>query len=225
MKKIKTLICLACVTFSSLAMAQDEEESSYKSPMQKGNSIISVSFGYPNWGKFNLAQEFNYLNATNTSSSGFAPMGITAEHMLSKDISISFAGFVNSYGGKWQANKEIFNNGELTTENHQYEFSLIRYRFLVGLVYNISELEIDNFLFYCGAAVGANNFQFKESSTDNAWRLRNSNYFTWDSDNIELPISYRVNLGFRYFFKNNMVAHFDAGIGVPSINFGLGYKF
>lgn len=209
----------------NVTFAQDWEESSYVSPMQKGDASINVTVGYPNWGKYFLTREYNDFAVINGKTRGFAPIGLSAEFMISKDVSLTLSGFVNRYGGTWRSTKEYYFDGELVSETHDFDFDLTRYRILVGMTYNISDLEIDNFLFHIGAAVGANEIRFSENSSNPNWRLRDQNYFAIDNDDLELPIAFRVNFGFRYFFKNNMIFNFDTAIGGPSLSIGLGYKF
>ena len=211
--------------FFNSSLAQDFEESTYVSPLKKGDAVIGVSVGYPNWGKYFLNREFNDFDVVNGVTRGFAPLGISGEFMISKDISLTLSGFVNRYGGTWTSTKEMFINNQWVSETHDYDFDLTRFRFLVGMMYNISDFEIDNFLFHIGAAVGASEIRFKESSTNPNWRLRDQNYFAIENEDLELPIAFRVNVGFRYFFKNNMVFTFDAALGGPSLSLGLGYKF
>lgn len=209
----------------ALVHAQDETESNYVSPLKKGDNIFTLNVGYPNWGKYYLSQEFNAYNVSNGVQSGFAPLGLTFEHLISKDISLTFTGYVNAHGGKWRATKELFDGVNYSMETHDYEYNLTRLRFLVGMTYYVSELEVDNFLMHVSASVGANNIRFSESSSDSNWRLRNENYFAFESDNLEIPIAYRVAMGFKYFIGQNMNLGFEAAIGGPTVSFNIGYKF
>jgi hypothetical protein len=221
---IFTLSVLSLLSLQTV-LAQDWDESTYVSPLKKGDALLTVNVGYPNWGKYLLTREFNDFDVTNGVTRGFAPLGISGEFMISKDVSLTLSGFVNRYGGTWRSTKEVYVLDQFVNETHDYEFDLTRYRVLVGMQYNISDLEIDNFLFHVGAAVGANEIRFSESSSNPNWRLRDQNYFAIENEDMELPIAFRLNVGFRYFFKNNLVFNFDAALGGPSLSLGLGYKF
>jgi hypothetical protein len=209
-----------CIALAVLALAMtraraQEEEPDFVPFLKMSDFVLSASYGYPNWGKFNMEEFFSNSNYINTRTGGLAPITITGTYFYSDRISFSLMALYNRWGGGWE--DKFF--------GFKYDFNVNRLRILFGAEYHFFDFEIKKVDWYAGLAIGGNSISINYESTDLGWSPRVNNYFMQEIDNIEYPLTARAYAGMRYFFNNNFGGLIELSYGGASMNFGLSYKF
>jgi hypothetical protein len=148
----------------------------------------------------------NNTSIVDGNTTGFAPLGVSGEIMLSPTFGLSIDGIANSWGVEWR---------ELgLTDTISRSFSLNRYRILIGLNYHMDDLQNNKLNVYGGFALGPN-----------IVRLQNSFSEELIFNNInEFPLAFRARAGLRYFFTDNIAGNMELGLGGPALRFGLTYR-
>lgn len=196
----------------------DEKEDKHDPFVKGGDFIVSLGYGYPNWGAFNISDRVNLSLFSNVKTNGIAPIMLSGYYMYNNQLSFSLIGMFNTWGGSWEQN--LFSG-----ENLNYDFNVQRIRLLFGLQYHFFDLDIKKVDIYGGAALGGNSIRVNYSSNDPQWTPRNDNYFIANNDNLDFPLTLRINAGIRYFFDEHWGANMELSYGGASLNFGLSYKF
>lgn len=213
MKRICIAFALFGLAFSGVKAQEEDKE--FVPFLKMSDFVISGSYGYPNWGKFNMEEFFNTGNYINKRTTGIAPITISGTYFYSNRISFSLMAMYNVWGGSWQ--DEFF--------GFTYNYNINRIRILFGAEYHFFDYEINKVDWYAGAAIGGNTITVNYESTDLGWSPRDNNYFMQAADNLDFPLTARVYAGMRYFFNNNWGAHIELSYGGASMSFGLNYKF
>ena len=211
------LVFLGCMTFNwGWSQQSLFEEEPKIVPFLKGSDFLfSATYGYPNWGKFNMESYFENQNSQNTSAGGIAPLTLTASYFYDNQISFSLIGMYNNWGGSWQS----------FLINDTYSFNVQRFRVLFGIEYHFFDFDIDKVDLYAGAAIGGNSVRVTYETSDSTWSPRMNNYFMQNNDNLNFPLTARFNAGMRYFFTDHLGANIELSYGGASLSFGMSYKF
>lgn len=219
------------LVFSSLIFTQNKtvfsqtQNESIKKSVNKDDLIIDAYIGYPNWGSYST--EVNYLleNATELETGGFTGAGLGMSIFLSNQISFTFEGYYNTWNGSYRQLGQGFDeNFNPITVNHNYEFDIQRFRFLLGLNYHFDQLNVEKLDLYMGFAIGTNKIWDNKESTDSNYNLRDFGYYLDEDILLDTPISARLRLGGRYFLSNNVALKFEAGLGGATMSAGLSVK-
>jgi hypothetical protein len=231
---IKALIFSLCLFFiSSIAVAQSEEQVVEK--LKKEDLLIDVFVGYPNWGVYNIETYFSSVpSSTVNSTSGIVPLGLRAEYFLSNEISFTLDASYTQWAAEWSYSSVVFDSlGQGTQEEFDNSFEGSRFAFQLGANYHIPDLDGDNLDLYMGFAIGTNNISTtlaQEQVDLNDATVRDQDYFLnsgfiLNSASLaRTPISARLRIGGRYFFKPNVALNAELGTGIRTLSVGLTFK-
>lgn len=189
--------------------------------VNKGDFIIDAFYGYPyvlgNAIKEAFKPSNNAVNNTNVISiTNLNHIGAKFEYMVTEDIGLgleyTFAGvYMNYY------NENTTTNGLIV--KGFYDASLTKQRIL-GRV-NFHYATTAHFDPYACIGAGYKNSVLK---TNNPFDNELVDTFNAGILNA-FPVSFRLGLGLRYFFNDNIGLNIEAGIGGPSVQGGLTVKF
>ena len=189
--------------------------------INQGDFIIDAFYGYPyvlgNAIKEAFKPSNNAVNNTNVISiTNLNHIGAKFEYMVTEDIGLgleyTFASvYMNYY------NENTTTNGLIV--KGFYDASLTKQRIL-GRV-NFHYATTAHFDPY--ASIGAG---YKKSvlKTNNPFGIELVDTFNAGILNA-FPVSFRLGVGLRYFFNNNIGLNIEAGIGGPLVQGGLTVKF
>jgi opacity protein-like surface antigen len=189
--------------------------------INQGDFIIDAFYGYPyvlgNAIKEAFKPSNNAVNNTNVISiTNLNHIGAKFEYMVTEDIGLgleyTFAGvYMNYY------NENTTTNGLIV--KGFYDASLTKQRIL-GRV-NFHYATTAHFDPY--ASIGAG---YKKSVLKTNNPFDNELVDTFNAGILNaFPVSFRLGVGLRYFFNNNIGLNIEAGIGGPSVQGGLTVKF
>lgn len=189
--------------------------------LQEGNFVIDPYFGFPNFGK-NLARTI--AEETDDSKiSGLGPWGLRMEYMIGDEFGITVDGIHNSFGVKAYDTPDYISdqNGNQVENNQEYEYKVTMNRWRIQLGFNYHfDLSNEKLDAYAGAA-GGTNMRFWSATTTEP----NYNYEDDVSGQGTLfPASFRIRLGARYYFTDNIGANLELGLGGPLLSGGLSIK-
>ncbi len=209
MKKLFTLALLSLSTFQNIAHAQfwEDEEPKKPSLLQKGDLMFTGFVSYPNFGRFTARVALANADFYSASTSGFAPLGVQGEFMLTNTFGISLDLFANQWGATWRETSD--------PSSFTYSVSTFRFRGLIGLNYHLEDLDNEKLNVYGGAALGYNYRQFS-FKTDDMSSIGNF----WETS-IDFPLAFRARAGLRYFVSDNLGLNIELGTGGPIMRFGL----
>lgn len=229
--KIKVTMLLSVLFVASFSNAQTEEESSWNR-LQKGDVLVDAYAGYPNWGVYNLTSYINGLGTSEmNSNSGIVPLGIKGEFFLSDEISFTLDASYTQWSGSWDATITEYDSlQQPTTTDIENSYNASRFSFQIGANYHIPDIESDNLDVYMGVGIGTNNISESLEREQPDFNAKEQNYFLSNgffltsSTLATTPLSFRLRVGGRYFFTNNVALNVEAGTGIRTILFGLTYR-
>ncbi len=209
MKRILMILGLACA-FSS---------SSFSQAVQTGTSIFDVTYGWPNLWTNVFKAAVTTSNSTGIKTGTMGPIAIKYEYMIADKIGIGgIFNYANS-SVKYNEDQQVYNSttGLYETKNYKYEFSVPRFRAMAKFNFHFGNS--DKFDGYAGVGVGYGGYSFKYETND---PLYTSDKFTMSI----APIAFRLALGGRYFFTDNIGALMEFGLGGGGLlEFGATAKF
>jgi hypothetical protein len=208
------LFLFGCIIYNPQIFAQ-EQELENEQVLKSSDFVLAASYGYPNWGSFNMNLNFSEFNYAEISTRGIAPITIAATYFYNDRISFSLIGMYNFWGGAWKDNFTSLN----------YDFNVSRLRILFGMEYHFFELDIKNVDLYAGMALGGNSITVNYESNDLNWTPRDNDYFMQSNDNLNFPLTGRAYAGMRYFFNENWGGNMELSYGGATMSFGVNYKF
>jgi hypothetical protein len=215
MKKIFTILGAAIFSVSTL---------NAQVPVEQGNFIIDVYAGIPNW-----ANSILYNNVdTDASQSdvrnyklngGLLSYGGRFEYMVADnfgvgvDVNYEVSGFNYDYTG------QVYNDVTMQYENRNYnvDYKAKKLRAMARLNYHFVQNErLDA---YAGFAGGYKNVNRSFTTNDPD--------YTGDTFSGALvPVAFRIAVGTRIYFTNNIGAMIELGAGGGALlQFGLSAKF
>ena len=189
--------------------------------INQGDFIIDAFYGYPyvlgNAIKEAFKPSNNAVNNTNVISiTNLNHIGAKFEYMVTEDIGLGLeytfaAVYMNYYNSNTNTNGQIVNG--------YYDASLTKQRIL-GRV-NFHYATTAHFDPY--GSIGAG---YKKSVLKTNNPFDNELVDTFNAGILNaFPVSFRLGVGLRYFFNNNIGLNIEAGIGGPSVQGGLTVKF
>jgi opacity protein-like surface antigen len=189
---------------SCTAFAQDD-------CVSEGKMVIDAYYGYP----YVVGAALKSASTgTDVSVSNTNHIGAKFEYMVSDKIGL---GVDYTYARVTIKEKDIQStaaNGQTVTYYGVYSASLTKQRILVRMnVHFATSPKIDP---YVAFGVGYKMTTYKDnypSTYDNGYNL-----------NL-LPVAYRIGIGMRFFFVENVGINIEAGLGGPAMQGGVSFKF
>lgn len=196
--------------------------------LKKGDIVIDAYAGYPNWGQFFTESHIKNNDVfEGQTKGGIVPLGLKSLFMIDDIFSFTLDINYTSWGGDW-ASKDSFqvyneNDGSYQNIMANYDFSVQRLRFQVGINYHMDDMEIEELDLYGGLAIGTNTIFVQEETNDPYFDFRTQSYFL-DDPLLLTPISVRARIGARYFIRDNFALNLELGLGGPTIAAGLSFR-
>ena len=210
----KLLLLLSLVTAGLLASAQIPQilnEIKPKKPfegipaLQKGNSIVSVGYGFPN----NMATYLSLaglgnLLSTSSTSLGFGPLFASYEYMLNANtglgLSVSYANATKEYKG-------LIGVGDVTGKISGFSIlgSYIRHLYIT-----------DKWDPYLKGSVGLNIWEGSYKTPDDK---------EFQSFTAPTPIGYQAMIGTRYFVNKNIAPYAEISYSILKFTGNVGIAF
>ena len=182
--------------------------------VEKGNVIIDGFYGFPN-GTVTLLKAFAPADVENTIS-GVGPFGGRVEFMLSEKVGL---GVNLTYSNTKIEYSETFfeNDGNGGTIERTYDYKVSRPK-IVGLArFNFHFFTDENVDAFFGVGAGYRTTTWKYETNDPSGFDEELKGFN--------PIGFRLAVGSRYFFTDNIGANFEIGLGGPLLSLGASVKF
>ena len=177
--------------------------------VEQGKSLVDVYYGFPNL--YTSVLKTAYANGSqdiNVAIQGLGPIGMRYEYMMSDTIGIGGEFNYASSSVSWDA-------PDVNNVMQHYEASSPRTR-IMGR-FNVHFGGNDHFDGYFGVGAGYKNTQYKFTSSDPTYNA---------SAKSLIPIAFRLAVGGRYYFTDNIGAGLELGLGGGGIiNAGLAFKF
>lgn len=213
MKKIFTLIGAAILSTSSL---------NAQIPVEEGNMIIDVYAGIPNWANSMI---YNQYDGNNTSVSnykvngGMLSYGGRFEYMLADNMGIGADVNYEVSGFNYDYISSIYNETTFLYEDRNYnlDYRAKKLRAMVRLNYHF--VQNDRVDAYAGFGGGYKNVNRTYETSD-------PNYDDSDLMGALIPVAFRLAIGTRIYFTDNIGAMIELGAGGGALlQFGLSAKF
>lgn len=203
---MKKIILTIAVLITSLTSFNSNAQA-----VKKGDVLVDTYYGVVNL--FNLAFKGTLGSvASNASSSSIDHLGVRGEYMLIDKFGIGLDIDFNKVGVSYST---------VTTENSNtvvYTYNIGSQNIRSSASFNFHFADSDKLDAYLGLGAGYNYRSYTASSTDAGYSYTASGAIT--------PIAFKLALGMRYFFTDNLGANFAMGIGQGGlVNGGLSFKF
>lgn len=205
--------------FIALAMiAVGFNQTSFAQAVEEENIIIEGYYGFPNL--YTATFKAAYANSgteLDLTAGGAGPFGFRAEYMVTDKIGLGLdLGFSNSSIG---FNEEVLVQNSTTGLDelvlYSYDFSTKKIGALVCFNYHF--LDNDEFDLFSTVGLGYSNRTFDFTSTDPSFEPMSVSRL--------VPVGFKVGLGMRYFFTDNIGANLQLGLGHGGlVNAGLSFK-
>lgn len=204
MKKLFFVLAIAsCAMFVNTSKAQ---------VVEKGNSLVDVTYGWPNLWSTIFKNAVVNTNSVDIKVSGIGPIGVRYEYLVADKIGV---GVVFNYANTTVTYTETVIG--TTTQTYDYKFSAPRMRAMAKFAFHYGNSDMFDGYFSVGAGYASLNITYETN---------NPNY---TDDNIILngiPVAFRLATGGRIFFTDNLGALFEIGLGGGGLlEFGLAAKF
>ena len=174
--------------------------------VEEGTAIFDVYYGFPNL--YTSVLKAAYNTEPNVSVAGSGPIGVKAEYMLTDKIGFGLEMNYTNTIAKWTDN---VNGG-----TYNYEVSVPRFRAMGKFNFHFAKSDV----FDAYTAVGAGYSSWKAKMTTN-----DPTYVDDTSLKNPIPIAFRLALGGRYFFTDNIGIGLEFGLGGGAlINGGIAVK-
>ncbi|MFT5600664.1 MAG: hypothetical protein ACI9N1_000900 [Flavobacteriales bacterium] len=206
MKKL-LLISLSFLTFGFT-------QNSYAQATEEGNVLIDVYYGFPNLYSATLKSAYaNSGTTTDVKIGSLGPVGAKVEYMVSDKVGMGVDfNYTSTSVSYTEEGYDAMNN--LTTYDYKVSRNVLR----IFPRFNFHFGSGDSFDGYAGLGAGWRNSSWKFESTD-------PDYISDEIDGL-LPVSFRLFLGGRYFFTDNIGMNLEFGVGGGAlIQGGLALKF
>jgi len=179
--------------------------------VKKGDVLVDTYYGIVNL--FNLAFKGTLgSGASNASTSSIDHLGVRGEYMLIDKFGV---------GLDLDFNKVSVSYSTTTTENLNtvvYSYNIGSQNIRSSATFNYHFADSDKLDAYLGLGAGYNYRSYTSSSTQAGYSYTASGAIT--------PIAFKLALGMRYFFTDNLGANFAMGFGQGGlVNGGLSFKF
>ncbi len=203
---MRKLILTIAVLITSLTSFNSNAQA-----VKKGDVLVDTYYGVVNL--FNLAFKGTLGSvASNASSSSIDHLGVRGEYMLIDKFGI---------GLDIDFNKVDVSYSTITTVNLNnvvYTYNIGSQNIRSSASFNYHFADSDKLDAYLGLGAGYNYRSYTSSSTEAGYSYSASGAIT--------PIAFKLALGMRYFFTDNLGANLAMGIGQGGlVNGGLSFKF
>ncbi len=180
----------------------------YTQAVQQGNSIIDATYGWPNLYTTVLKEAVTTTNSYAVKVSGLGPLALKYEYMIADRVGV---GVAFNY-----ANTSVEFNEKVITTEYDYKYTVPRIRAMAKFGFHFGSSE--HFDGYTSVGVGYGSFSWNFVTND-----PNCTGATLSSP---IPVAFRLALGGRYFFTDNIGALVEFGLsGGGLLEFGLSAKF
>ena len=178
--------------------------------IEEGNVIIDAYYGFPNLYSTIFKAAYESSNSTGLTLGSQGPLGIRAEYLITDKVGFGIDLGMNS-------SSISYSEADINTNIiYDYKFSTRKIGAIFTFNYHFVENDKLDAYFVVGGGYGNRNFKF--TSTD-------PNYIEESVESL-IPISYKIGVGMRYFFTENIGANLALGLGQGGIaNVGVSAKF
>ncbi|MEI8203462.1 MAG: outer membrane beta-barrel protein [Bacteroidota bacterium] len=183
--------------------------------ISKGKSLIDVYYGFPNFYSNIITQEYNNSYdltrgvKPNYNISGFGPIGLKYEYLLTDEIGLGLNLFYASTSLKW------------SDATYNYKTTVTRFRAAVTANWHFSPTP--DFDPYVMVHLGYANFNYTFDQTS----INDSIPAIHPKPDLKfmLPVAMRIGIGARYFFTKNIGINAEVGLGGVVLTGGVSLKF
>lgn len=209
---ILSIICTLCLT---------NTHNAYSQAIQQGNMTFDAYYGFPNlWTSILKGVLANQGGISGVSASGIGPVGGKFEYMVSEKVGLGAEANFASTTLNYTEMDTIYNPSTSLWESkpNNYKTTYNRTRIMARM--NIHFGSSENFDGFFGIGAGYKTTSLKTVSSDP------STASSADLDRVNLvPVAFRIAIGGRYFFSENLGANFELGFfGGPILSAGLSLK-
>ncbi len=178
--------------------------------IEEGNVIIDAYYGFPNLYSTAFKAAYESSNSTGFTLGSQGPLGIRAEYLITDKFGFGIDLGMNS-------SSISYSEADINTNIiYDYKFSTRKIGAIFTFNYHFVENDKLDAYFVLGGGYGNRNFKF--TSTD-------PNYIEESAKSL-IPISYKICVGMRYFFTENIGANLALGLGQGGlVNVGVSAKF
>jgi outer membrane protein W len=178
--------------------------------LEQGNVIIDAYYGFPNLYSTIFKAAYESSNSTDLTLGSQGPLGIRAEYLITDKVGFGIDLGMNSSSISYR--EADINNNNI----YDYKFTTRKIGAIFTFNYHFVENDKLDAYFVVGGGYGNRNFKF--TSTD-------PNYIEESVESL-IPISYKIGVGMRYFFTENIGANLALGLGQGGlVNAGISAKF
>jgi len=197
---MKKLFIVLAITAGVFASNQSKSQA-----VEQGKMLIDVYYGFPNlWTSVLKSAYADSPTAAGIKIGTLGPIGGRFEYLLSDKIGLGIDVQTASSSVSW------------TDSTYNYKVSANRLRFCPRI--NVHFGSNDKLDFYGAFGIGYKTSNLKFTSNDPG--------FNEASGSISLtPITWRMAIGIRYFFTDNIGAGLEMGFGGVLATAGLAVKF
>lgn len=177
--------------------------------IEEGNVIIDAYYGFPNLYSTIFKAAYESSNSTGLTLGSQGPLGIRAEYLITDKVGFGIDLGINS-------SSISYREADINNNIYDYEFTTRKIGAIFTFNYHFVENDKLDAYFVVGGGYGNRNFKF--TSTD-------PNYIEESVESL-IPISYKIGVGMRYFFTENIGANLALGLGQGGlVNVGVSAKF
>ncbi len=179
--------------------------------LEQGNVIIDAYYGFPNLYSAIFKAAYESSNSTGLTLGSQGPLGIRAEYLITDKVGFGIDLGMNSSSISYS--EADINNSNII---YDYKFKTSKIGAIFTVNYHFVENDKLDAYFVLGGGYGNRTFKF--TSTD-------PNYIEESMESV-IPISYKIGVGMRYFFTENIGANLALGLGHGGlVNAGISAKF
>lgn len=217
MKSTVINIIVLLIFSNSVITAQDNNKEDEKC-VKQGKFILDAYYGYPYlFGSY--IKQIATTNYSNVQVTNLNHLGGKFEYMLNNIIGLGIDYTYASSVANYSETQSVYQNGANVNVTSNYTAKIIKQRMLAKInIHFATSKYLDPYatggIGYKNSLVSSNNINDQANVND----LNNSFL------NI-LPIAFRLGIGLRYYFLENIGVCVEAGIGGPLVQAGLSGKF
>ena len=177
--------------------------------IEEGNIIIDAYYGFPNLYSTIFKAAYESSNSTDLTLGSQGPLGIRAEYLITDKVGFGIDLGMNS-------SSISYREADINNNIYYYEFTTRKIGAIFTFNYHFVENDKLDAYFVVGGGYGNRTFKF--TSTD-------PNYIEESVESL-IPISYKIGVGMRYFFTENIGANLALGLWQGGlVNAGISAKF
>ncbi|MEO6904470.1 MAG: hypothetical protein ABI315_15125 [Bacteroidia bacterium] len=201
----KKLLSLVCIFSSVFCFSQ---------AVKQGDIIIDGYYGFPNLFSVVIKTAINNIEGvipTNIKIKSVGPFGLRFEYLLNDKIGVGLEGNYTNTSATW------LGESKNTHQKYFYEIEVPRYRIMPRFNFHFvkSNEQLDG---YFAIAAGYLSRSIHVNSNDPKFNPKKIGTL--------IPVAFKVAVGLRYLFTDNIGANMEVGLGGgPLIAFGLSAKF